>query len=84
MSYKTPGSNWSIQIVIINFHCDIECYYQLYHHKFLFRLINVTMNLKLVIGVLASSIVPLITYIVSTIVAHVQLNNLFDEVFTHK
>ena len=41
----------------------------------LFRLINVTMNHKLLIGVLASSIVPLITYIVSTIVAHVQLYN---------
>ena len=34
------------------------------------------MNLKLLIGVLASSIVPLITYIVSTIIAHVQLNKL--------
>ena len=48
------------------------------------------MNLKLVIGVLASSIVPLITYIVSTIVAHVQLNKLWkpdpydDYDYTHK
>ena len=77
-----------IRVIINNFHCYIESYYQLYHHKFLFRLINVTMSLKLVIGVLASSIVPLITYIVSTIVAHVQLNKLLkpepnDEDYTH-
>ena len=37
------------------------------------------MNLKLVIGVLASSIVPLITYIVSTIIAHVRLENYIKE-----
>ena len=48
------------------------------------------MNLKLVIGVLASSLVPLITYIVSTIVAHVQLNNFLEpdpydeDDYTHK
>ena len=49
------------------------------------------MNLKLVIRVLASSIVPLITYIVSTIVAHVHLKNYikearddFDEGYTPK
>ena len=50
------------------------------------------MNLKLVIGVVASSIVPLITYIVSTIIAHVQLIKLLkpdpdpydEDDYTHK
>ena len=37
------------------------------------------MKLKLVIGVLASSIVPLITYIVSTIIAHVHLKDYIEE-----
>ena len=35
-------------------------------------------NLKLVIGVLAS-IVPLITYIISTIITHVELNKLLSD-----
>ena len=45
------------------------------------------MNVKLVIGVLASSIVPLITYIVSTIIAHVHLKDYIEEgskVYTSK